>query len=253
MLMDHVRVPSRGEPVDVPTPAGGLPRGAHARARRPLRRPIRRGRHHPHLHRRLAPPPPARRRVLVLEVRRADQRTIVGGRTYDLTREPPELLAFLDLRGARTELAHASAPPRQETTSRSPTRSPSSPTGAAATTPRVAARTASRTSSAGPDLRVWQRRLRRSRRARGARRGPPQRSRPASPEPRPRRATSAAARTAQMLRSTLAAAPPRAEDPARCSLRADLASSPRSSSRPPPHRSASPARARPRPRPTPAP
>lgn len=52
----------------------------------------------------------------MLEVRRADQRTIVGGRTYDLTREPPELLAFLDLRGARTELAHASAPPRQETT-----------------------------------------------------------------------------------------------------------------------------------------
>lgn len=46
--------------------------------------------------------------VLVLVVRQADRK--VSRYTYDLTRDPPELLAFVDRRGDLAELVHAAAP-----------------------------------------------------------------------------------------------------------------------------------------------
>jgi hypothetical protein len=46
--------------------------------------------------------------VIVLVVGQADRKT--SNNTFDLTRDPPELLAFLDRRGDLAELVHAAAP-----------------------------------------------------------------------------------------------------------------------------------------------
>lgn len=50
--------------------------------------------------------------VVVLEVRWGERRVIGSGNRFDLGREPPELLAFLDVAGGLASLVHIAAPRR---------------------------------------------------------------------------------------------------------------------------------------------